>query len=526
MWFQSLSPWLLTVAMVSQVGAGPAVAPPALPEMIPWRRAEFDMSFVIERSNDPSWQPVEAQLYFSTDRGAHWRLHTTVPVEQRYFKVRTSGDGEYWFAIRTVNRSGQGRPATISAPARRILVDTKPPVLKLTAQPGRDGQVTVRWEIDELNLKSKSLNIVYRPSPTEPWQAVAIERQGQSSSDSPRRGEATFWPKPGSTEIPIRAEVSDTAGNPAVASALVKLDQRVGPRPAEESAIPKTLSKGTVPFSSNENRDSPANDPAADVGPALTPESKGDASVGGNPAIGKRSPTLGDRSDAGPTLPVPPPSERPRMVNSRTFELEYDVDAVGPSGIGRVELWGTRDGGQTWRSFAVDTGKRSPLQVSVKEEGAYGFRVVVSNGAGVGGKPPVAGDPPDLTIGVDLTKPTARIVSAKQGVDSEAGQLIISWQADDQMLAARPVSLSFSENRSGPWLPIAAGLENSGRYAWPLENRTPAKVYMRLEVRDEAGNVATHETTEPIVIDQSHPTVRIRSVRPVSQPIGSAMRPR
>ena len=179
------------------------------------------------------------------------------------------------------------------------------------------------------------------------------------------------------------------------------------------------------------------------------------------------------------------------MVNSRTFELEYDVDSVGPSGIGRVELWGTRDGGQTWRSFTVDSGKRSPLQVSVKEEGMYGFRVVVTNGAGLGGKPPVAGDQPDLTIGVDLTKPTARIISAKQGVDAEAGQLIISWQADDQMLAARPVSLSFSETRGGPWLPIAAGLENSGRYAWPIDNRTPAKIYLRLEVRDEAGNVGS-----------------------------------
>jgi len=243
MWFQSLSPWLLTVAMVSQVGTGPAIAPPTLPEMIPWRRAEFDIPFVIERSNDPSWQPVEAQLYFSTDRGAHWRLHTTVPVEQRYFKVRTNGDGEYWFAIRTVNRSGQGRPATIGAPDKRILVDTKPPVLRLTAQSGKDGQVTVRWAIDEPNLKPKSLNIVYRPSPVEPWQAVAIDQETQSGSDSQHRGEVTFWPKPGSTQIPIRADVSDTAGNPAVANILVKLDQHAGPRPAEALVLPK----GTVP---------------------------------------------------------------------------------------------------------------------------------------------------------------------------------------------------------------------------------------------------------------------------------------
>jgi hypothetical protein len=141
--------------------------------------------------------------------------------------------------------------------------------------------------------------------------------------------------------------------------------------------------------------------------------------------------------------------------------------------------------------------------------------VVVANGAGVGGQPPRGGDLPDLWIGVDLSKPTARIVSARQGADAEVGHLIISWQADDRMLAARPISLSFSETRAGPWLPIASGLENSGRYAWPIDNRSPPRLYLRLEVRDEAGNVGGHELAEPILIDQSRPTVRIRDVRPL-----------
>ena len=205
------------------------------------------------------------------------------------------------------------------------------------------------------------------------------------------------------------------------------------------------------------------------------------------------------------------------MVNSRSFELEYDVDSVGPSGIGRVELWGTRDAGQTWRRFTTVTDNRSPLRVNVPDEGLYGFRIVVINGAGFGAKPPVAGDRPDLWIGVDLPKPTARIVSVQQGVETESGQLIISWRADDKLLAARPISLFFSPTRGGPWTPVAAGLENTGRYAWPIDNRTPPQLFLHLEVRDEAGNVAVHETAAPLVIDQSRPTIRIRSVRPVGQ---------
>ena len=59
--------------------------------------------------------------------------------------------------------------------------------------------------------------------------------------------------------------------------------------------------------------------------------------------------------------------------------------------------------------------------MKVEEEGLYGFRLVLTNGAGVGGKPPRSGDAPDIWIYVDLTKPTARIVSVEPGVEAEAG---------------------------------------------------------------------------------------------------------
>jgi hypothetical protein len=60
-------------------------------------------------------------------------------------------------------------------------------------------------------------------------------------------------------------------------------------------------------------------------------------------------------------------------------------------------------------------------------------------------------------------------------------------------------------------------LENTGRYAWAMDNRTPPQFYLRLEVRDEAGNMGFHETSLPIAIDQSRPTIRVREVRPVGQ---------
>jgi len=89
------------------------------------------------------------------------------------------------------------------------------------------------------------------------------------------------------------------------------------------------------------------------------------------------------------------------MVNSRLFELDYDVDRLARRALEGGSV-GNRDGGKTWRRFALDNNNRQPLLVNVEEEGIYGFRVVVTNGAGMGGKPPASGDLPD-SVGRRLT---------------------------------------------------------------------------------------------------------------------------
>lgn len=488
---------LLALTLASPLGASTLDRPTGvLPQLIATRQATFSIPFRVETSNDPNWQPVEAQLYVSIDRGARWRLYTKVPAAQKQFVFRAGGDGEFWFAICTADRSGQMRPRTIDSPGLRVLVDTKPPVAKIAAEMREGGLVVVRWQVSDLNIKPKSLTIAYRPSPTAPWQAVPVDPRSQDTPEAIARGEVTFLPKAGGNTIPIQAEVSDMAGNTTVVHTAARLNELPAPRPSEPSIVRRPVS----------------------AGPALTADSTDAQPTAAKPAIGRQYPDERETSSVASAFPGLPPGERPRMVNSRSFELEYEVDSVGPSGIGRVELWGTSDAGKSWRRFTTVADKRGPLRVNVLDEGLYGFRVVVINGAGVGVQPPMAGDAPDLWIAVDQTKPTARIVSAQQGLDAESGQLIISWRADDKLLAARPISLFFGPTRNGPWTPIAAGLENMGRYAWTIDNRMPPQLFLRLEVRDEAGNVAVHETAEALVIDQSRPKARIRSVRPVEQP--------
>lgn len=212
---------------------------------------------------------------------------------------------------------------------------------------------------------------------------------------------------------------------------------------------------------------------------------------------------------------VLPAAVRPRMVASPNFELEYEIEAVGPSGVGKVELWGTRDGGHTWSDYAADSDQRSPMPVTVQGEGIYGFSILVQSGSGFGGRPPAAGDMPDIWIGVDLTDPTCKITNTD--VTPDGTELIVSWEASDDVLDPRPVTLLFSETAAGPWTPLASGLENTGTYRWKLDNRVPPRIVLRLEVRDEAGNVGTHDTSEQITLDRHRPEGKIRGVRPISK---------
>jgi hypothetical protein len=219
-----------------------------------------------------------------------------------------------------------------------------------------------------------------------------------------------------------------------------------------------------------------------------------------------------------------PSGERPRMTNVRRFNLEYDIDSVGPSGVARVEMWGTRDGGRTWTSWGTDPDRQSPFSVEVDEEGVYGFRIVIESGSGLAGRPPRPGDLADIWVGIDTTRPIARLTSAIYGTGPQAGHLDIRWDADDLKMASRPITLLFSGTPDGPWSTIAAGLPNDGQYFWRVDPRTPQQIYLRLEVRDEAGNVGVHQLADPIGVEGLAPRGHIRGLSPAEDTSRGAFR--
>lgn len=210
-----------------------------------------------------------------------------------------------------------------------------------------------------------------------------------------------------------------------------------------------------------------------------------------------------------------PAGERPRMTNSRRFQLEYDVAATGSSGVAEVQLWATADAGRTWRLWGTDDDRQSPFDVSLERDGIFGFHVVVVGDNGMAGRRPRSGDPADIWIGVDTTAPTAELTGATYGEGPRAGKLLIQWQASDSFLAARPITLYYSQAANGPWTTIVSSLPNTGEFAWSAGPKLPPEVYLKLEVRDQAGNTATARTDQPVSIAELAPKARIRGVQPL-----------
>jgi hypothetical protein len=201
--------------------------------------------------------------------------------------------------------------------------------------------------------------------------------------------------------------------------------------------------------------------------------------------------------------------------------LEYEVNKFGPSGVGSVELYVTRDDGQKWERYGegqnlnipiptdgrgTGASVRRSLTVSLPGEGTYGFYLVVKSGAGLGKPAPKDGATvPQMRVEVDETAPQANLYAPVPD-PQQKDCLILSWTASDRNLAEKPITLQWAERQGGPWETIGAPeLPNVGKFTWKLTSQVPPRVYLRLVVRDTAGNMAEAVTPQPILVDLNEP---------------------
>jgi len=107
----------------------------------------------------------------------------------------------------------------------------------------------------------------------------------------------------------------------------------------------------------------------------------------------------------------------------------------------------------------------------------------------------------------------AQITAVPFGSGINAGQILIQWDAYDQHLADRPITLSYSDTAERPWHEVAKDLPNTGKFNWRVDPSAGREVFLRLEVRDDAGNVNSHQLARPVNLEGLRPRGRIKTSR-------------
>jgi hypothetical protein len=197
----------------------------------------------------------------------------------------------------------------------------------------------------------------------------------------------------------------------------------------------------------------------------------------------------------------------PTTANEVPVKIEWTGGDLGGSGLKRVALWVTRDGGQTWKLHGDDAGLKSPF-LFTELDGIYGLKLVGEDKMGNANPSPVPGMPPLFTLTLDRTKPEVKLSSPTAGGYPGGVPVDVQWMAKDNVdMPANGIALAWSDDGGRTWKDIAKGLKNDGLYKWTPPRTTLADCRLKITAADFAGNVS-EVVSERFGIDGSVPEAR------------------
>lgn len=465
----------------------------------------------------------ELKLYLSKDEGRTWDMAMQASPDKPGFDFSATADGMHWFSIAVVNQKGvQVPPDPYKAPVgQKVLIDTVKPVVKVLSAERVGDEIQVSWEVKEDHPKWSSLALEYKVGnlPAAQWTPLPISQPGD-------RGNLRF--RPGAAgDVTVRLSLMDLAENKGVDEKVVPAG-RVDPGVTTTAAMggPPGLGGPGLPGTALPSMTPPPPPPAGSrtdaPPPALIGSSAGHLSA---PPVGGSPP---------PSTAMVPRGQLPDLmiVSRPQVKLGFDVQKFGPSGLGSVEVWCTTDEGSSWKQIKTDgpvslpatagVSSGTPVSGSVSvtlsdEKVIYGLFLVVKNRNNVGGPAPQSGDMPHVRVELDRTLPVAELHMPQPDKDRPNG-MVFTWRAEDRNLTDTPITLEWAASAGGPWEPIGdAQLPNTGKYVWQVpQDRLPPKVFLRLTVRDRAGNSSVAQTPQPIPLDTTPPVLGAVRVLPAS----------
>ena len=93
-----------------------------------------------------------------------WVLQESGSPYQERFSCKAPQDGEYWYTLATVDRSGRRIPAALNAeaPSQKVVVDATPPVIQVQVTPTAGGELSLRCTVVDANPDLATLRAVCR----------------------------------------------------------------------------------------------------------------------------------------------------------------------------------------------------------------------------------------------------------------------------------------------------------------------------------------------------------------------------
>ncbi len=474
MTFQRSLVFGLCLCCVGFVSAQDRTAPLPSNTPIPCDQRAFSIPFEI-RNNGSADPPIEVELLYSTDYGTRWFSGERQPVDAKKFEFKAPGDGEYWFSFRTITLSGRIVATNQGGPNLRVLVDTK-----------------ARGSFEPSSVPGN-------PSTAAPSSSTKELSDAPPKPDQKPNSVNSVVPDP----KPIPEQKSDPTAPVSMANRFVEptvMERPVSRGSESETPIvpPKPL---RMQVRKEEKKKSPAPEatPTDDGLPMLAEPQRGNEPSPSAPASAaaptKKSvaerplPTL--FAPTGELVPVksvperttaekPKPTIDPLLAEMNRFyegQIALEPKTVQPKAKTAAQTPGASP---ATAAATIAANKSVPMPSPTTPEAVEPPKNLEARRTG-----------PGSINGVALEKASGQ------------PRMVVRWNSGGETLQTAFVDVLRGESLSGPWLPIATNLANSGEYWWFITKDDFKPFHIAVRLRTVSGTTLSDATVSPIRLNPS-----------------------
>jgi RNA polymerase sigma factor (sigma-70 family) len=172
-------------------------------------------------------------------------------------------------------------------------------------------------------------------------------------------------------------------------------------------------------------------------------------------------------------------------ISTRSLSVPISVDRKNKD-IAEFILFFTGDRGKSFQQVSTIPADAKQFLFKAPGDGMYWFIVQQVDKQGRCEPANLIGVKPDLGVCVDTTPPVVTLQALR-----DRNTVHLAWTAKDANLEEKAVQkLEWSNQKDGPWSPpiLSGPLTNTHHFVWNLPDKMPSDFYVRIHVRDKAGN--------------------------------------